>query len=578
MTPKAFFSLLRCARQRQYEALKAFYHDEVPAAEVAARFGFTASYFKKLCSDFQRQLRQGGNPFFLDPKPGPKQRRSSEALVEQVVALRKRNYAITDIKATLEAKGQRVALDTIDKILKAEGFAPLPKRTRQQRLTVLPPSTLTAPRCERLHFIDQTFTTTTGAGPLVFLPLLAQLNIVPAIKQAGFPSTRELSEFNSLLSLLALKLMGIKRWSHDTAWHLDRAPGLFAGLNVLPKAATLASYSYRVSRAMNRTLLLALTQAFQDEREHGEFNLDFKAIAHWGDESVLDKHWSGSRGRALKSVLALIVQDPDTGQLAYTNADIATADQSDAILEFVDFWTQGHGQAPKLLVFDSKLTTYRHLDQLNQSSPPIRFLTLRRRSKRLLQRIATLPEAQWQTVTVERTKGQRQTLRVHDGTCTLDHYQGDVRQVILTEHGRQRPTFLITNDFALPLKQVVQKYARRWLVEQEIAEQIVAFHLNSPSSSIVVKVDLDLTLSLLAHNLYHRVALNLPGFEHCTVETLNRKFLENGATVSIRGDTVTVELNKKTHLPILFELPWMTTTTPLPWMGLNIRYTSGTVS
>jgi hypothetical protein len=578
MTPKAFFSLLRCARQRQYEALKAFYHDEVPAAEVAARFGFTASYFKKLCSDFQRQLRQGGNPFFLDPKPGPKQRRSSEALVEQVVALRKRNYAITDIKATLEAKGQRVALDTIDKILKAEGFAPLPKRTRQQRLTVLPPSTLTAPRCERLHFIDQTFTTTTGAGPLVFLPLLAQLNIVPAIKQAGFPSTRELSELNSLLSLLALKLMGIKRWSHDTAWHLDRSPGLFAGLNVLPKAATLASYSYRVSRAMNRTLLLALTQAFQDEREHGEFNLDFKAIAHWGDESVLDKHWSGSRGRALKSVLALIVQDPDTGQLAYTNADIATADQSDAILEFVDFWTQGRGQAPKLLVFDSKLTTYRHLDQLNQSSPPIRFLTLRRRGKRLLQRIATLPEAQWQTVTVERTKGQRQTLRVHDGTCTLDHYQGDVRQVILTEHGRQRPTFLITNDFALPLKQVVQKYARRWLVEQEIAEQIVAFHLNSPSSSIVVKVDLDLTLSLLAHNLYHRVALNLPGFEHCTVETLNRKFLENGATVSIRGDTVAVELNKKTHLPILFELPWMTTTTPLPWMGLNIRYTSGTVS
>jgi hypothetical protein len=578
MTPKAFFNQPHCARQRQYEALKAFYHDEVPAAEAAARFGFTASYFKKLCSDFQRQLRQGDNPFFLEPKPGPKQRRRSEALVEQVVALRKRNYAITDIKATLEAKGQGVALDTIDKILKAEGFAPLPKRTRQQRLAVIPPSTLTAPRCEPLPLSDETFTTTTGAGPLIFLPLLAQLKIVPAITQAGFPATRELSEVNSLLALLALKLLGIKRWSHDTAWHLDRALGLFAGLTVLPKAATLASYSYRVSRAMNHTLLLALTRAFEDEREQGEFNLDFKAIPHWGDQSVLDKHWSGSRGRALKSVLALIVQDPDTGQLAYTNADIGSEEQSEGILEFVDFWTQGRGQAPKLLVFDSKLTTYRHLDQLNQSSPPIRFLTLRRRGQRLLEQVAALPQAQWQTLTVARAKGQRQTLRVHEGRCRLRDYHGEVRQVILTEHGRQRPTFLITNDFELPLKQVVQKYARRWLVEQEIAEQIVAFHLNSPSSSIVVKVDLDLTLSLLAHNLYRRVALNLPGFEHCTVETLNRKFLENAATISIRDHIVTVQLNKKTHLPILFELPWMITTTPLPWLGLSIRYTSGTVS
>jgi hypothetical protein len=276
--------------------------------------------------------------------------------------------------------------------------------------------------------------------------------------------------------------------------------------------------------------------------------------------------------------LALIVQDPDTGQLAYTNADISSKEQSEAILEFVDFWTQGRGQAPKLLVFDSKLTTYRHLDQLNQSSPPIRFLTLRRRGKRLLEQVAALPQGQWQTLIVKRAKGRRQTLRVHEGRCRLPDYHGEVRQVILTDHGRQLPTFLITNDFELPLKQVVQKYARRWLVEQEIAEQIVAFHLNSPSSSIVVKVDLDLTLSLLAHNLYHRVALNLPGFEQCTVETLNRKFLENGATVSIRNNTVTVALNKKTHLPILFELPWMTTTTPLPWMGLNIRYTSGTVS
>ena len=578
MEPKLFFSQPSCARQRQYEALKAFYHEGLPAVEAAARYGFSAAYFKKLRSDFLHQLRAGTNPFFQQPKTGPKQRRSSDDTVAQIVALRKRNYAITDIKATLEARGQTPSLETIDRILKAEGFAPLPKRTRQQRLDATPPAKLTPPRSTTLTVMDEEFSTTCGAGPLIFLPLLASLDIVPAITAAGFPATREISDVQALLSLLALKLMGTERWSHDSNWSLDRALGLFAGLNVLPKATTLASYSYRVTRAMNRQLLLQLCRCFEHECEAGEFNLDFKTIPHWGDASVLDKHWSGSRTRALKSVLALLVQDPDTGQLSYTNAEIPRHEQSTAVLDFVDFWTQGRGTPPKLLVFDSKFTTYHNLDKLNQSAEGIKFLTLRRRGKKLLEWVAGLPKEAWQAVKIDRAKGKQQTLRVHDSPCTLRYYQGPVRQVVLTDHGRQQPTFLITNDFELPLKQVVQKYARRWLVEQQIAEQIVAFHLNSLSSSIVVKVDLDLTLSLLAHNLYRRLAEQLPGFEHCTVATIRRRFLENGAAITVRDNTVNVRLNKKTHLPILFEVPWMNQTSSLPWMGLNIRFVPGTVS
>ena len=81
---------------------------------------------------------------------------------------------------------------------------------------------------------------------------------------------------------------------------------------------------------------------------------------------------------------------------------------------------------------------------------------------------------------------------------------------------------------------MIKKYARRWLVEQEIAEQIDFFHLNSPSSSIVVKVDFDLTLSLFAHNLFRRLTRHLPGFEHCTVATIARDVLQNGASVCVK--------------------------------------------
>ncbi|MCP4379194.1 MAG: transposase, partial [bacterium] len=169
--------------------------------------------------------------------------------------------------------------------------------------------------------------------------------------------------------------------------------------------------------------------------------------------------------------------------------------------------------APKLLIFDSKFTTYQQLNQINLSAENIKFLTLRRRGKKLIERAQALPNDQWQRINLSRTKGKYQRIRVHDGRCRLRHYEGDVRQVILTDHSRKKPTFLITNDFDMQVRDIVHKYARRWLVEQEIAEQIMFFQLNHPASSIVVKVDFDLTLSLLAHNLYRILAQHLPGFE-----------------------------------------------------------------
>jgi len=578
MDPATFFSHPACTAQRHYEAMRAFYHEGLPAAEAAKKFGLSPIYFKKLRFEFAQALRDGVLPFFTEKKPGPKEHHTDEEVVQQIVALRKHNFSIADVKSVLDADQCIVSLDTIDRILKSEGFAPLPKRTRQQRLAVNPPEKFSAPVSESLPITDEQFLTETGAGPLVFLPLLEQLGIVRAIAACGFPATSQISDVQSVLAFLALKLMGGQRWSHDSRWNMDRALGFFAGLNVLPKSTTLSTYSYRVTRQENRRLLERLSQIFQDEMEDGEFNLDFKAIPHWGDDSVLERNGSGSRSKAIKSLLALIVQQPATEQLAYTNAEIKHHDQAEAVLDFIDFWKQGRGNAPKLLIFDSKFTTYQQLNQINLSPDNIKFLTLRRRGKKQLERAEAIPDDQWQKISLQRAKGKYQRVRVHDGRTTLRHYEGDVREVILADHGREKPTFLITNDFDMPVRDIVHKYARRWLVEQEIAEQIMFFQLNHPSSSIVVKVDFDLTLSLLAHNLYRVVAKQLSGFEQCTVDTIHRKFLENGARISIEGNSVTVYLKKKTHLPILFELPWMKKTTRLSWMKVNIQYASGTAS
>jgi hypothetical protein len=55
----------------------------------------------------------------------------------------------------------------------------------------------------------------------------------------------------------------------------------------------------------------------------------------------------------------------------------------------------------------------------------------------------------------------------------------------------------------------VRKYCRRWLVEKGIAEQIDFFHLNRVSSSMVIKVDFDLIMTVLAHNIYRLLASKL---------------------------------------------------------------------
>ena len=53
---------------------------------------------------------------------------------------------------------------------------------------------------------------------------------------------------------------------------------------------------------------------------------------------------------------------------------------------------------------------------------------------------------------------------------------------------------------------------------------------------------------------------------------------KKGAKLKIDGDMISVQLKKKTHLPILFDAPWMNRITKLSWLGAKISYAQGTVS
>ena len=68
---KRFFTEPASARQRQYEAFRAYFVEGRPSAEVARSFGYTPGSFQVMCHHFRRER----NPvFFVSPRPGPRKR------------------------------------------------------------------------------------------------------------------------------------------------------------------------------------------------------------------------------------------------------------------------------------------------------------------------------------------------------------------------------------------------------------------------------------------------------------------------------------------------------------------------
>src|SRR5215469_3844417 len=83
---------------RQYEALRAYCVEGLPAAEAAARFGYSPGSFRVLVHKFRHEPERA---FFLPPAKGPQTAPKKDRLRDRVIALRKQNLSIYDISGTL---------------------------------------------------------------------------------------------------------------------------------------------------------------------------------------------------------------------------------------------------------------------------------------------------------------------------------------------------------------------------------------------------------------------------------------------------------------------------------------------
>jgi hypothetical protein len=511
---------------------------------------------KAFKSRLESSENEGAELFFRKLEMGRPRRERDADLVDLVVSYRKKLLSVPDIKIILDAKGHDVSEGMIYRISDENGFVRLPKRSGEQRQELMESSgyadILPAPVSVMHPFSEGEEFSSGGVGVLCFLPFIKVFGIDKAIEESSYPETGQIGKLNSVLAFLALKLSNVQRYGQDDGWCMDRGLGMFAGLNVLPKTTWYSAYSAAIERKDNVAFLKSMSRIFE---EYGLLsdtaNLDFTAIPYWGDEDPFENNWSGKRSRALISIQAALVQDPDSGILCYGDTTVRHDNQNDVILEFMDFYHEATGKKVCYLVFDSKFTTLENLGRINGQG--VKFITVQRRSKNLNEKIGMIPDSGWKKAKIEKSNNKSRSVAYHESTTTNKLYGTQELRQIFIKGSSVKPATIMTNDFKLRAEDVIRRYSRRWLVEGDISEQVHFFHLNRNCSGIVVKVDFDLTMTILAHNLYRILARDLPGFSHNKAATLYEKFIKNSGDIIVGNDAITVKMNRKRHLPLLRE-------------------------
>ena len=564
---RRFFSEPHSPRQRQYEALRAYFLDQLPSAEVAKRFGYTVGAFRALCYSFRR----GELPeFFTTGRPGPTSQPKKSAGRELIVALRKRNYSIYEISETLKEQGTPLSATAVGEVLAAEGFARLPRRRDDERLPHIGPTTEAVADVRSFSLSPREFTTRVG-GLFLFVPDLVRLDSQVLAERAKLPGSRMIPAEHALRASLALKLWSIERKSHVMALITDEGLGLFCGLNVMPKKSFLSEYSSRITPQKVSSLLgVRHDQLAGDKLFPGQsFNLDFHSVPYFGEDPIVQSHYLPKRSRRQPSILTFLAQDADSQVFCYSNADIRKGEEADEIFRFIDFWIRQHGSPPQHLVFDSKLTTFEGLDRLDEDC--IIFITLRRRSPALLKEIAELPASAWRIVNLDLPQRKYRTPRVYEQKACPR--QRAFRQFFIKDLGHDEPTILLTNDQRSTAGQLIARYAKRMLIENALSDAVRFFHIDALSSSVGFKVDFDMALLVLASGLYRLMANRMRGYDDAQARQIFRDLIDMSADVAITEREVTVRFHRRAHLPIVLASDLFKRSVSVPWWnGRQLRF------
>lgn len=543
-----------------YEALRCYFVEGQPSQKVAKAFGYTSGSFRVLCHQFRRDPDP---QFFLSPRPGPHRQPKKDAARELIEQMRKHNHSVYEISQALKERGMRLSPTAVREVLKEMGFAPLPRRLDEERQPGPQPTVEPMADARTLSLSPRSFPTRCG-GLFLFVPDLVGLGIDAVAKKAKLPGSQMIPATHALRAALALKLWSIARKSHVMALVADEGLALFCGLNRIPKKSYLSEYSCRVDHATTTKVLAAWHGQLHgsDMLPGRSFDLDFHSVPYYGEHPVIERHYVSARSRRQPSVLVFLAQDADGRAFCYSNADLRKGEEADEVFAFIAFWKQVRGEAPRHLVFDSRLTTYKNLARLDEQG--ITFITLRRRSPRILKEIKEMPASAWRRVRLDVPTRKYRTPRVYEQKVRLEGRT--FRQFYILDLGHEEPTVLLTNERRTAPK-IITRYAQRMLIENAISDSVRFFHMDALSSAVGLKVDFDMALMVIASGLYRLLAGRMRGYADSQARQIFRDLIDMPADVVLTDREVIVRFHRRAHLPIVAASGLLNRPVKVPWFG-----------
>src|SRR6185503_17155594 len=184
--PACFFLEPIQARHRQYEALRAYFVEHRPSADVARAFGYTPTSFRVLCHHFRHDPAR---VFFIEPPRGPQQQPKKSRARRLILQMRKRNLSVYDIADALRERHIELSPTAVAEVLREEGFAKLPRRGDDERREVVHPDVADRADVRRIKLTPKGFDTDVG-GLFVLLPLVVKLGLDRLAVEAELPATK----------------------------------------------------------------------------------------------------------------------------------------------------------------------------------------------------------------------------------------------------------------------------------------------------------------------------------------------------------------------------------------------------
>jgi transposase len=560
-----FFEEPASERQRHYEAVRAIVIEKLPAIIAAEKFGYKVNTLYALIRD----ARSGKLKLFPEVKKGPKKRSTPISVQEKIIQYRKENLSSPEITERLINDGNKVSTRTVERILYDAGFKKLKRRTNVE-LGITKKNKIIPERSKNLDFneLEPFNIDCSVAGVFFFLPYIIESGIIDIVQKCKLPKSGDIDATQACLSMLFLKLIGNKRLSHMDSYDQEPGLGIFAGLNILPKSTYMSNYSCLTSETMLLEFQQEIVKCFRciypDFYVSQFINLDFHSIPHYGDQAEMEKIWCGSRGKAMKAANTIFAQDNQSNVILYTRTDILRKEEAQEIKKFIRYWKEIKGALDEILVFDCKFTKYKTLDELTNDG--IKFITLRKRTKKLIENTMNIPEKDWQKVNLPILKRKYKRVSVYEEQVIFEDCQNTFRQIIVTGHGRKQPTYIITNDKGLSLLVLLEVYSKRWHIENKLSELVTFFNLNALSSPLMIRIHFDILWTLIADTLYHRFAQDLRRFENILAPTIFKKFINMPGRVVYDGKKFVIKIRKRAHTPILKGVKRLNKPIMVPWL------------